>query len=291
MQALFGLPVWYFLPTGYALALIVGWGSHTFADMMTASGVAWFWPARIRCVLPGNPAYRMETMKGGELAFLIILALLGVVMMPLAETGKGTAGLIRGAIGNLESVRTYYDKDKGDFRFSVTVEGRDNRNHDDISGTYPVIGPWRSAGLIIGTDSGPRSLCTGGNCDWYASHAALERGKAQRTTTTRIQAPLLSVAAILRTVEPIAQQGEVYLLGTALAEGIRPLPPTVEASGENLSFLYASPEHLETMRGRSLRSVDLVVQLRHEPDAQTSEIDPPKASSTAVSPLLSRWLE
>ena len=26
VQALFGLPVWYFLPTGDALALIVGWG-------------------------------------------------------------------------------------------------------------------------------------------------------------------------------------------------------------------------------------------------------------------------
>ena len=72
---------------------------------MTKSGVAWFWPSRVRCVLPGNADYRMEVGRGGEMGFLLVVALLGIVLMPLAETGKGTAGLIRGALGDLGKVR------------------------------------------------------------------------------------------------------------------------------------------------------------------------------------------
>ena len=149
------LLAWWLLPGGYAMALITGWVSHSWCDMMTKSGVAWFWPARIRCVLPGNPDYRMDVMGGGELAFLLIAILVGVLMMPLAETGKGTAGLIRGALGDLEMARGEYDRDKGTARFSVELSGRDNRTYADVSGTYEIIGPWATAGFILDTDQRP----------------------------------------------------------------------------------------------------------------------------------------
>lgn len=58
---------WLLLPTGYLIALAAGWVSHSVADMMTKSGVCWFWPSLARCVLPGNPRYRMEVLGGGEL--------------------------------------------------------------------------------------------------------------------------------------------------------------------------------------------------------------------------------
>ena len=88
VQTIGGLLAWWLLPGGFALALITGWVSHSWCDMMTKGGVAWFWPARIRCVLPGNPEYRMEVMGGAELAFLLISILVGVLMMPLAATGS-----------------------------------------------------------------------------------------------------------------------------------------------------------------------------------------------------------
>ena len=51
--------VWFLLPFGFFLALVAGWVSHSIADMMTPSGVAWFWPRRVRCVLPSNERYRV----------------------------------------------------------------------------------------------------------------------------------------------------------------------------------------------------------------------------------------
>ena len=40
-----GVLAWALLPFGYFLALVVGWVAHSVADMMTLSGVMWFWPA------------------------------------------------------------------------------------------------------------------------------------------------------------------------------------------------------------------------------------------------------
>ena len=60
---------WFLLPFDFFLALVAGWVSHGIADMMTPSGVAWFWPSRVRYVLPGNECHRMKVMGWGELAF------------------------------------------------------------------------------------------------------------------------------------------------------------------------------------------------------------------------------
>jgi inner membrane protein len=290
IQVVAGLLAFWLLPFGFALALIVGWVSHSWADMMTKSGVAWFWPARIRCVLPGNPDYRMDVARGGEVAFLIVVAVLGIGLMPLAATGEGTAGLIRGAIGDLGAVRQHYDRDKGDFRFRVRIEGRDNIDHGDISGTYPIIGPWRETGLILETPQGPRSLCEGSACNWYSSHAKLEKGEPIRTSTTVVQAGVLGVAALRQKAAMLAETGAVYLLGTAEAEGIKPQPPTLEVAADRLSFVYASPSMLDGLTGRSLRNVDLVLQVRHDPARQLPELAAPEPSRDTTPALLERWL-
>ncbi|MBK1723843.1 metal-dependent hydrolase [Thiocystis violacea] len=284
-----GLAFW-LLPFGFALALITGWVSHSWADMMTKSGVAWFWPARIRCVLPGNPDYRMEVAKGGELAFLVVVALLGVVMMPLAATGKGTAGLIRGALGDLEAARSEYDRDKGSYRFSIKVSGRDNRTDRDISGTYAVVGPWAAQGLILATDDGPRSFCAGSTCDWYSSHAELTKGEPIQTSTATVQGALVSVGELQRRAATLSQVGAVFLLGTAQAEGVRAKSPTLEVTSDALTFAYASPEILQGLTGRTLSNVDLVFQVRHAPGAKLPDLDPVQSRGAETSELLKRWL-
>ncbi len=284
-----GLALW-LLPFGFALALMAGWVSHSWADMMTKGGVAWFWPARVRCVLPGNPDYRMEVAKGGELGFLLVVALLGVVLMPLAATGKGTGALIRGAIGDLSQVRQYYDRDKGDWRFSVIIKGRDNLTDADISGTYPIIGPWRESGLILDTQDGPRSLCAGSACNWYSSHAELAKGEPIRTSTVAVKAAQIDVATLAARAATLSQTGPVYLLGTAQAEGVKPKPPTLEVSGDGLTFAYAAPALLEALKGRALTNVDLVLQVRHAPGATLPALEPVPSRGAQTSELLKRWL-
>lgn len=94
-QVALGITAYITLPFGFFLAFVSGWVSHSVADMMTPSGVAWFWPSRVRCVLPGNSRYRMEVMGKGELWFLGIMGISGLLLLPLAFNDKNTTGLIR----------------------------------------------------------------------------------------------------------------------------------------------------------------------------------------------------
>jgi hypothetical protein len=96
----------------------------------------------------------MDSMSWGELTFLVIMALGGLLLKPLVGSGLGTMGLIRSAIGNISSAREEYDAQKGSHAWSLTVKGRDNRRFTDIAGIYPVIGPYRETGFILETQQG-----------------------------------------------------------------------------------------------------------------------------------------
>ena len=249
-QTVAALLAWWLLPGGFAMALIAGWVSHSWADMMTKSGVAWFWPARIRCVLPGNSDWRMDVGGPGEFAFLLISILIAVLMMPLAATGKGAGGLIRGALGDLTMARSEYDRDKGTALFSVKISGRDNRTYTDVSGTYPIIGPWATAGFIVESDSGPRSICASTNCDWHASHAKILHGEPIETSSRPIQGATLDASAIHEALQPLEDTGEVYLIGSFLLQGIKAEPPTLEVAGDSVRLGYAKPACSRTGRAR-----------------------------------------
>jgi inner membrane protein len=283
-QALAGFVAWWLLPPGYLLALLAGWVSHSLADMMTPAGVAWFWPARARCVLPGNPRYRMEVMGTGELGFLVVMAVAGIALMPLAQTGEGTTGLIRSAIGDIAAARAEYDAVKGSYAFTLEIRGRDNRSDRDIAGTYPVAGPWGEAA------EGPRSACRSSSCDWYADHADLKRGAAIETTTFPLTAQATTGEALRTALAPLEGRGALYLLGTFEAPGSRAASPTVEVSGDRVTLHYASPEALDAWRGRTLRELDLAVQVRHAPSAAPPWPAPLAGGGPAVHPLLGRWL-
>ncbi len=290
-EVLFGALAWALLPFGFFLALVAGWLSHSLTDMMTPSGVVWLWLARGRCVLPGNVRYRMETLGKGELGFVLVMVLIGVGLMPLARTGEGTLGLVRSAIGDIVSARQQYDAGKGSHAFKLEVRGRDNRSYADISGTYPVIGPYQEGGFLLETEGGPRSLCRSAACDWHPDHAALMRGEPEETRSFALKLPQTSTTALREALAPLRSAGKVYLLGTFEAPGLKPVPPTLEVSGDRVTLGYASPEILAPWGNRTLRNLDLTLQVRHPPGAVVPELVSLAPASPELHPLLSRWLE
>jgi inner membrane protein len=281
---------WFLLPTGYFIALAAGWISHSVADMMTRSGVCWFWPSLARCVLPGNPRYRMEVLGRGELWFLLVMIGFGLVMMPLAQRAEGTTGLIRSAIGEIGNARKDFDADKGRLRFTITIRGRDNISYADISGTYRVIGPWREDGFLIATPTGPRSACRGTACDWYADHADLTRAGPQITTPFALSAEVASAEGLKQAIAPL-RADEIYLLGTFNAPDSKEVRPIVGVSGDQVSLFYAGPEVLDAWQGRTLTAVELTVQARHAPDTDPGTLGEIGATAPIIDPRIQRWLQ
>ncbi|HEC16017.1 MAG TPA: metal-dependent hydrolase [Sedimenticola sp.] len=290
-QAIFSAVAYATLPFGYFMALLSGWVSHSLADMMTPAGVCWFWPSRVRCVIPGNRKYRMDSMGQGELTFLVVMALVGLLVKPLAGSGLGTMGLIRSAIGNITSAREDYDAQKGSHAWSLEVKGRDNRSYDDISGSYPVIGPYGEAGFILESPEGPRSLCHSGSCDWYAEHAALIKGQPEITTTTTFRADRVRAGSLFEPLALLQSAGQVYLLGTLSAKRIAPSPPTVEVAGETVTLRYAEALVPAGWGNKLLTDIDLTIQVRHEPGVTVPEIQGlVESEAEGLHPLLWKWI-
>jgi inner membrane protein len=294
--ALVGIGAWLWLPPGYALAVLAGLSSHAFADMMTAQGVCWFWPSRVRCVLPGSPRYRVELMGWGELAFAGLMGLLGVGLMLLAGQSEGSAGILRAAIGNISAAREQYDAEKGSHAFRLRVEGRDNRSHASISGDYPVIGPWGDGGFLLRapaeSGAGVKSLCKSASCDWYASHAVLLKAQAQHTTTTTLKRPRWDTASLREALAPWSALGEVYLLGELTSPSIPAQPPNISKTADRLSLQYADPAQLADWPGGPLRDLDLSIQLRHPPGLQPPALNLDQAEpGPSRHPLLQRWID
>jgi len=289
-QATVGIAAYFLLPFGFFLALVAGWVSHSIADMMTPSGVAWFWPSRVRCVLPGNEQYRMNVMGWGELVFAGIMAVLGMVFMLLAQAGEGTGGLIRSAIGDITAAREQYDAEKGRNAWTLRIEGRDNRSFEDVDGEYPVRGPWREGGFIVDSENGPRSVCRQSNCDWYTDHAVLVRGQPEITTTTTAKGDQVTVKELREALAESENIGQVLLTGEVTVKGAKAEPPTVEVVGETVRLVYAEPDVLATLPG-VLRDVELSVQVRHAPGSKSPTFRLDARQGPTLDPLLGRWVE
>ncbi|WP_445005131.1 metal-dependent hydrolase [Halomonas mongoliensis] len=284
------LVLWPILPHGVWLAVVAGYASHPVADMLTPAGVEWFWPARWRCVLPGNEHFRMRAMGWGELVFVVILAVATIPLLSMAQAKPGTGSVIAAAIGDISTARARYDAEKGANRWSLRLEGRDNLTHADVSGTYPIIGPWRAAGFLIDTPAGPRSVCRAGECDWYADSAVAVKGEPQATTIRQLALEHTSPSALVAALTPLEAIGEVYLIGSLTVRGVTAQPPTVAVSGDTLSLTYASPAVLEGWGARPLRDLLLTVQVRHAPDETPPQVKLSEETAGVIPAELHPWV-
>jgi len=115
-----GSPLWWItgdLPP--AVAILIGYGSHLFADMMTLGGVRLFWPRRAIAVFPGRDEYRVVTGTGSEAVFVAVVFVLAGLFYPVSRVGfdgllyrLGGADQVYGKVtgvadGDTISVRVY----------------------------------------------------------------------------------------------------------------------------------------------------------------------------------------
>lgn len=291
VQAVVAILGWFLLPEGFALAIVLGLFSHASMDMATPSGVAWFWPSRVRCVIPGNDLYRVDPMSHGELGVLILLSALSFVLFDLAREGLGGLGLIRSALGELSTARTQYEDHKSGFAFRLRMDGIDNKSLEAITGEFPVIAGYRETGFLIDTPEGTKSVCQQLLCDWHAERAVLVRGEPQQARFMTLKVERTSFKRLREALEGYGSF-EAYLVGEARSYETKvgkslDRPPALTVTGETVHFDHARLADLIDIEG-PLHEVALSVQVRFRPGTAVPELPPLAASKE--DDVLRRWV-
>jgi inner membrane protein len=110
------------LPSVHAHAIEIGYPAGYLADTITKSGVQLFYPAALRCVVPGNRNLRLSTGSNWEYAILVIIITLSILTLNINTRG-GMASALNEILATPRGVQELVNKKGGTHQIIVTVEG------------------------------------------------------------------------------------------------------------------------------------------------------------------------
>ena len=131
-------------PSWFA-ALLIGYGSHLFADSMTKSGVPLFYPSSAVCVLPANSRYRFKTGALSERIFFVGLLLLLMLVFPISKMG-GTWRALRYLMATQSMAYTEFREAKTEA--VLDFKGRWRQSRKPVSGKAVILDGNKSKLLI-----------------------------------------------------------------------------------------------------------------------------------------------
>ena len=95
----------------YYWAVVGGYGSHLWLDMLNIRGIDLFWPSLLRVVTPGNRHWRLEVGSKGEMILLsaLLVAVTALVLLNQIGFRDGLQRLLR----NFDIAREQYQRQAG----------------------------------------------------------------------------------------------------------------------------------------------------------------------------------
>ena len=129
--ALLALPLWWIGPL-YFWAVVGGYWSHLWIDMVNVRGVDLFWPSAVRVVTPGNRHWRLQVGSKAEMILLAMLLALTVALYPLSHLGfrDGLQRLLR----NFDIAREQYQRQAGTHWYTLELTATDNLTLQPVTG-------------------------------------------------------------------------------------------------------------------------------------------------------------
>jgi inner membrane protein len=192
----------------YFWAVVGGYWSHLWIDMLNIRGVDLFWPAPVRLVTPGNRHWRFMVGGKGEMILLAVLLGLAAALVPLSQIGfrDGLQRLLR----NFDIAREQYQRQAGTHWYQLDLDATDNLTLQPVKGKFPVVGVWQN-GLIVERDGELRAVGPSPtHHNLYPLQARLIAGEPLRVVAERVDMRGHSLRWLLSRID---QNRPYYLLG------------------------------------------------------------------------------
>ena len=276
--------VYGYLEMNIALAIAAGWFSHSCADMLTKTGVFFWYPSRkYRCVAWKNPNFRCEVMSIGEWWWSIVLFIIAVPLFFGAMTEQGAGGIIRYALGDIELAVQEYQRYKGSHEWFLEIEGTSNDDLKRIDGKYYVVDVKSGTSFFISDSEGGTVTVSGSATeDWFVSSAILKKGGPEATTVIHLKKNEVKPSELLESFDFVTKS-KLFISGELSSESL---------NGEikRHSFDFVTKSKLPD--GERYHALNLKLIFKHAPDVIIPELeiksDPPPKQDDSI---LDKWMD
>lgn len=240
-------PLLYLGHTAWFWAVVGGYWSHLWIDMVNRRGADLLWPSPIRVVFPGNPSYRLTAGSKAEMVLFVCLIGFAALFYPISGTGI-RAGL-QHLLGNFDMAYETFVKNAGRKWYTLELEATDNLSLAQVECACTVVGVWRS-GLIVLENGELRAVGASETAhNLYPVSAKLIEGDELRVVSQRVDMRGRSLRWLLDRIDT----DRTYYLSGEVRMGSRLDNPVTELqlykparfSGQVLRLHYARAQDLD----------------------------------------------
>ena len=271
-------PAWFW-------AIVGGYWSHIWVDMVNLRGADLMWPSPLRFVFPGNRKFRMETGSKAEMVLLTSFVAISALLYPVS--GSGFRVGLQHLLGNFEMAHDSFIKNAGSHWYTLKLEAIDNLTLEHVQCDCPVVGAWKG-GLIVLQGGKPRAVGESQERhNLYPTHVELMQGEPLRVVAHRVEMRGRSLRWLL---DRLDKRHTYYISGqlavrrkSALVEDIDLYRP-VSLSGKTLRLHYAREEELGPYLGATATEGEMYVQFWLKPGDAAVELVVEDAGEREVVP-------
>ena len=192
----------------YCWAVIGGYWSHLWIDMLNIRGVDLFWPSPVRLVTPCNRNWRFAVGSKGEMVLLAGLLGLTVALYPLSYLGFRDA--LQALLKSFDIAVEQYARVSGTHWYELELTATDNLTLERIHCRCPVVGTWKN-GFIILHQGQPRAVGKSeAQHNLYPVRGRLIQGEPLKVVAERVA---MQGHTLRWLVSRIDQSRPYYLLG------------------------------------------------------------------------------
>lgn len=137
----------------YYLGMVSGYFWGFFGDVFTKSGVALFYPSKVRAICPANPRLRLSTGSSAEWFVLFILIIFAILSIQINSAG----GIVRNfnqALGLPSGAIETVNQDASHYLLKAHIKGRNAITQEPIEKAYEIIQPLNQNDLLVKDELG-----------------------------------------------------------------------------------------------------------------------------------------
>lgn len=170
----------------YYLGMVSGYFWGFFGDVFTKSGVALFYPSKVRAICPANPRLRLATGSSAEWFVLFILVIFAIFSIQINSAG----GIVRNfnqALGLPSGAIETVNQDASRYLLKAHIKGRNAITQEPIEKAYEIIQPLNQNDLLVKDELGTTyRVGNSQECQIIASQMKIERVAAITTNVTNL---------------------------------------------------------------------------------------------------------